>query len=777
MPPKLTLKDKVLASLREVAQHNSSSMVPPEVILWPDPELQWESVLPLLRAALPELLTLGDYKAELRQGPAVWLKCMVARTLPTADWAAGTIPVIYLPGISKKDLRTPEPQGLHLTPLREYQFTGVVWLQDNGKEWTISAFIQNPGSGQGRRTATDTATKDTLLHALPWLFEESETLYGKGTLDAGHVLAALFPDEPACVLRWLEEGDAFLTSLEPGRQALFRTLCETRYDFTPEASQRLAVAQGLGIRRQAVWQPVWQHFTHAPHKFKELPALLRQAQPPGLGGMLTTNPESWPQVNEDQETVLRQGLLKAAAQLPPAAAAQLATLEAAHGMRRAWVWADLQLAPLAQALPHLVHLVQVATGPVPNNDLTKLRHYYEQQGYQADQAMRLALAAVSTGPDKEAVQAVVRLFYQPWLELVTDRFQQLLRADASALLPSSVPPPSEEGFVLFVDAFRLEVAQEFVAQLRQEGYEVELITAWSALPSVTPTAKAWSSPLAGIVSRQSAVADFVPQLADSGKVLNTANFRGALPQVGYSYLPLGTALQSGQRYWQEIGDVDTKGHEEQAGIVHRIPELLRRVKEAVDRALEGGAPHIRLVTDHGWLLLPGGLPKEQLSKDLVDTRWGRCALLKPGASSSLLQLPWSWNPNQFITYAPGISFFKANVEFAHGGLSLHECLVPVLTISKGGAAAGPVSGKITAQKWVNLRCTVAVEAAPEGSVVDLRTTLTDAGSTLLLHAPKAVAGGKTSLMADDAKQGQPAILVLLGPDNTILDKQSTLVGD
>lgn len=774
--PKLTLKDKVLASLREATQHNGSSMVPPEVILWLDPERQWEAVLPLLRPALPELLVLGDYNPALRQGPAVWLKCMVARVLPTADWGPAVIPVLYLPGISKRDLRSPEPQGLHLAPLREYQYMGVVWLQENGKEWTISAFIQNPGSGLGRRTATDTATKDTLLLALPTLFEDGETLYGAGTLDATQVLAALFPDESACVLRWLEDGDAFLAGLEPGRQALFQVLCETRFDFIPQPNQRLVVAERLGERRQQAWQAVWQHFTHAPQKYPGLPPLLRQAQPAGLGGMFAPNPESWPQVNEDQETALRQGLLKAAAQLPPAAATQLAALEAAHGLRRAWVWADLQQSPLAKALPCLLQLVKATTATVPNSDLATLRHYYETQGYQADQAMRNALAAVVTGPDQAAVRALITLFYKPWLELVTDRFQQLLRTDASALLPSSVPHSTEERFVLFVDAFRLEVAQEFAAQLRKDGYEVALTTAWSALPSVTPTAKAWSSPLAGIVSRQSNVADFVPQLATSGKVLNTANFRGAMPEVGYTYLPLGSALASGQRYWQEIGDVDTKGHAEQAGIVHRIPELLGRVREAVDRALEGGATRIRLVTDHGWLLLPDGLPKEQLSKDLVDTRWGRCALLKAGATSSLLQLPWSWNPQEFITYAPGISFFKANVEFAHGGLSLHECLVPVLTISKVGAAATAVVGKLTQQKWTKLRCNVMVEDAPDGATVDLRTTLTDAGSTLLVHPPKAVAGGKASLYVDDDAMGQPAIIVLLGPDHTILDKQSTLVG-
>ena len=94
------------------------------------------------------------------------------------------------------------------------------------------------------------------------------------------------------------------------------------------------------------------------------------------------------------------------------------------------------------------------------------------------------------------------------------------------------------------------------------------------------------------------------------------------------------------------------------------------VQEVMDTAFEKGIKRIKIVTDHGWLLLPGGLPKTQLNEGLTETRWGRCALIKEGAKSDLLHLPWRWNPSVFIAYAPGISFFKANQEYAHGGISL-----------------------------------------------------------------------------------------------------------
>jgi hypothetical protein len=123
-----------------------------------------------------------------------------------------------------------------------------------------------------------------------------------------------------------------------------------------------------------------------------------------------------------------------------------------------------------------------------------------------------------------------------------------------------------------------------------------------------------------------------------------------------------------------------RGHEEQAGMVNRIDELFEQVQEALNSAFERGIKRIKIVTDHGWLLLPGGLPKTQLNEGLTETRWGRCALIKEGAQAALLHLPWRWNPSVYIAYAPGISFFKANQEFAHGGISLHECLVPTLIV-------------------------------------------------------------------------------------------------
>lgn len=84
--------DALLGSLEKATTYNSNVHVPPPAILWSDQAEQWRPLLPVLREVLPHLLTLGDYYPETRTGPATWLKCMLARTLPEATWGEDVVP-------------------------------------------------------------------------------------------------------------------------------------------------------------------------------------------------------------------------------------------------------------------------------------------------------------------------------------------------------------------------------------------------------------------------------------------------------------------------------------------------------------------------------------------------------------------------------------------------------------------------------------------------------------------------------------------------------------
>ncbi len=338
---RVSIYDKVVQAINQAKQHNGNIMVKPEVILWPDPEMQLGAVIPILQELFPALLIYGTYDQSKKQGPAIWLKCMIAQTLPEADWAITEIPIIYLPGISKNDLKNIQNAGLDFQPLIEYQYTGTVFTQENGREWTILAFLQNPLNGLGIKVAQDVATKEALKKALPSIFQDPDVLFGKAIVDAGYLNNQLFPDIIPNILKWMSKGDIVLSSMDQGRKDVFFNLCKSQYDFEPDHKNIKAIAEKLGSQRNA-WKYVWQHYANAPKKYPELQELLQLAKPSDLGsGMFAFPEESWPQVNEAKEEELNKSLFALSKLHVAEAVGKLKVLEAQHGLRRNWIWAEV----------------------------------------------------------------------------------------------------------------------------------------------------------------------------------------------------------------------------------------------------------------------------------------------------------------------------------------------------------------------------------------------------------------------------------------------------
>lgn len=769
---KQSIYDKVIQALKQAEQHNSNIMVKPEVILWPDPENQWAEVIPVLQSEFPQLLIFGEYNPSKKQGPAIWIKCMVAKTLPDAKWEDDVTPIIYLPGIAKTDLRNVEEAGLQFQPLLEYQYTGILFLQENGREWTILAFVENPLNGLGLKILKDTATKDALKKVLPTIFQDNDVLHSATIIDAAYLNNHLFPDITSGILNWMCKGDIFLQKMDKGKREVFSTLSESQYEFKPEHKNIKAIAEKLGSQRNN-WKYVWQMYANAPRKFREIEELLRLAKPGDLGsGIFAFPEESWPQVNESMEEELYQALMKTSKIHAKDALEALKNLEQKHQVRRNWIWYELDYAPLANALQYLIKMVEITSTPFPSNTIGDLKEYYISKGYLADQAMRKSLAAVKTENHKSVIKALIKSIYQPWLDLITQKFQNLVAEDAS-IFTGQAAQIEKESYVLFVDAFRYELAKEFTERLIKSKYKVELETNWSAIPTVTPTAKPANSPMATSISVKSEISDFRPQL-QSGKDLQVAVFRESLAENNFKSVVNSNEIDTEINCWQEIGEIDTKGHNEQSAMVKRIDELFDQVLEVIETAFEKGIKRIKIVTDHGWLLLPGGLPKTQINVDLTQTRWGRCALIKEGTKTDLLQLPWRWNPMIFIAYAPGISFFKINEEFAHGGISLHECLIPTLLVEN--PSGSQIAAKILQVKWVNLKCAVETENAKDGFTLDIRTKYSDEKTSIVESRKREVVNNKGSVMVNDEAESQAATIVLLDENGTILDKKLTTVG-
>lgn len=769
-----SIYDKVTQALKQAENHNSNLMVKPEVILWPDPENQWTDVIEILQQEMPQLILYGSYEPAKKQGPSIWLKCMVAKMLPEANWSDGVIPIIYMPGVAKSDLRNVEEAGLDFQPLIEYQYTGVLFMQENGREWSILAFVENPLNGLGLKVLKDIATKDALKKSLPTIFQDSEILHGKTILDAEFLNNLLFPDLIPNLLKWMCKGDSFLKQMDSGRRDVFINLCKNQYEFEPDHKDIISIVKKLG-EQKGNWKYVWQLYANAPKKYTEIEDLLRSAKPADLGiGVFAIPQESWPQVNEIAEEKLLTDLTKVATLLPKEATSKLIALEESNQNRRTWIWNELGKSPLANSLQYLAEMAKTCTAAFPSSSIEELKDYYISKGLHADQSMRKALAAVKSEKDKKAVKSIIQLIYQPWLELITNKFQSHIAQDADIFTKQEAKIETEN-YVLFVDAFRYELAEEFNQRLKRLKYKVALKSNWSAIPSLTPTAKPNVSPIAISVSKTSEIVEFRPQLSN-GKDLQTAVFREQLLANGFTHVTNPGDINATGKSWQEIGDIDTKGHEEQADMVKRIEELFDQIHEALDVAFEKGVKQIKIVTDHGWLLMPGGLPKTQLNAGLAETRWGRCALIKDGAVTDLLHLPWRWNSSIFIAYAPGINFFKINEEYAHGGISIHECLVPEMIIEN--PIVENIDADIKVVKWVNLKCSIQTSDVPDGYKIDIRTKYNDVLTSVLDDSSKGkkIVGNTVTLLIDDTYEYQSATIVLLDENDRILNKKPTTIG-
>lgn len=151
MSKQITFLDALVKAVKSAGSFNQNDQVPPAVILWPDKDRQWQELQPLLRQYLP-LFALGEYDPEQHTGPAYWLLCVIDRTLPESYLAPDEIPIIYLPGISKQEIRAIEDTPKLLRPLAELQYLGALWTHKNGRDWTVSAFIQSV-VGQIRRVS------------------------------------------------------------------------------------------------------------------------------------------------------------------------------------------------------------------------------------------------------------------------------------------------------------------------------------------------------------------------------------------------------------------------------------------------------------------------------------------------------------------------------------------------------------------------------------------------------------------------------------------------
>ena len=774
-----TLGDAVVAALLESAKVNDSVQASPASVLWTDSERQWSSVVSKLREGLDRLVSLGTYQQELAQGPSVWLKCAVAGVLPEYPNTA-QLPIVYLPGVSRADLRAIESCPRDLQPLAELQYRGVFWSQSNGKDWTVNAFMSSKSGGLGLDVAQDKATQEALRQVTEAgvLFEQKIADLKNRTINAEWLLSLLAPNPIRDLLAWMNQPLTAESEWGAIRWDVFLKRCKADFGFDPTADGPLVAAELLA-KATGRWTAVWELYRDSFTSFPNVYDLLATVQPPQTGLFDAQQLlAGYPQANDEREASLRNALRDCVSLTDLQARVVILDAEKNHEVRRSWLWARMNRSSLALALEQLAKVAkateQVPTGNTPDELATS----YQSSGWTVDAAAMAALAAVSTKADLDAVSAALRAVYLPWLEAGAHRLQNaVMAAGGSGKRRRSVSEKPMDGLcTVFVDGLRYDVAVQLRSRLATLGSPT-LEARWTSLPSVTASGKAWCSPVADLIEGLATDQEFEPRVAADGKPLSAHNFRKLLMDNGVQPLAKHEAGDPSGRAWVECGDLDHYGHEHGVRLARDLDKQLDQVVERIEELSQAGWKRFRIVTDHGWLLLPGGLPKTELPKHQADTRWGRCAVLKDTAHGTSLTFGWDWCADVQVAFAPGVSCFVAGNEYAHGGISLQESLVPVIDFVANGAEVSQGSAAITSVTWKGLRCVVEVSSQAVGLSVDLRTKPAVPSSSLVATV-KPVEGGKANLaVKDDEYSGSAAVVVVLDEAGVVIQKMATTVGE
>ncbi len=715
------------------------------------------------------MISLGEYEPAARRGPAYWLRCVVAGTID-GGLLDGPV-VVYLPGVNRSELRAADPCPPELAPIAELQYRGQWFSRPNNRDWTVRALLTNRERGLGLRIADDSDTSSALLLALDRLLDEPVDRLVKQVINEDFLLELVNEDIVGTLLRWLDDPQNFRAHADTTRWTAFVQQCRSDFAFDPGTDGEITAARKLGGRR-AQWANAWRRFAETPTRYPGIVDQLRRARPNEL---IFDNVDAWPQENEEAEDQLRSRLRDFAVLTPEGARKEITVLEKDHGWRRSTVWADLEQAPLALGLDYLVTLAEVTAKPLDDAALATLVDDHLGRGWRADDAVVQALASVRSAADRAAITAACVALYREWLDNGARALQKAIgpMANAHTYTPGSPAPTTPGAITVFVDGLRLDVARRLADQLAGTGLDVATTTSLAALPTVTETAKA------ALVPAQTASLGPGPDLNAANVVTGTKAsiqvLRGLMAENGVQVLgatdtgnPSGTA-------WTETGEIDHRGHDVGARLVEFLDEEVDRLVSRIRELIDAGWTQVNVFTDHGWILLPGGLEKVELPVAATELKKGRCARLKDGAAVTVPTVPWFWDPGVRIAIAPGATCFETNKEYEHGGVSPQECIVPRLMVRPGTRAAE--APEFTKVKWLGLQCRVEFSGVAEKVTVDLRGLPAEPASSIAEQTKETSTAGKVSLFVrDEEHEGEHAHLVLVSLEGKILAQRDVVVG-
>lgn len=763
--------DKLIYEIKQAAQFNPDVQVAPKAILWPDGERLWEDSIDMLKEKLPELLVLGKYAPEQKTGPAIWLACALDNALEEQVLPADVTPIIYLPGISRTVLRNVGdlPKDLHC--IADLQFRGCYFSQESGKDWTPLAFLSSKGQGLNMEIKRDNDTKTTLLKALPSILSKQQSELKGKTLSQELLLQILTPDPERMLLGWLSDESKYKETLTESEWESFCQSMKLHYGFSPEKDGIIHAAR-LFSEAKDNWAAVWQRYTESYNTFPGIYNLLERAPKEADVFANAQTHGNCPVWNKGQENKLKDAYKNLNGAKQETALKSIKSLVKEHKDRKNLLWFNMGKSPNLAALLELEKAVELMERTYPTTTIDAMITAYYDWAWQVDLHIQNAILPFKTDTEAEAIKGVIQAVYNDWLHNINTQFQTVINKEGyPANSDKAFQLPAKNAALIFVDGLRLDWAKQLNRELSNSGISASEEIIWSVLPSITSSGKPYVSPLKALLSAETSKnTDFVPSFKDEDKKGTWANLKTQLKHHNWGLKPDGA-----KNTWIESGDIDNEGHHRGWKLPHQMETILSDITAQVQSLLEQGIETIKIVTDHGWLYLPGGLPKQELPAYLTDSKWGRCALIKETAPSDEEVYPWYWNPNVYFAAPRGIACYKAGQEYTHGGVSLQECVTLCLTISNQKTERQQTVS-IENIDWTGLRCKILANA-PESALLDIREQPADATSSLTMKTKNVTANKQVSLLVEDEDlEGEKAFVVLLDEAGNLLAQTETIIG-
>jgi hypothetical protein len=396
----------------------------------------------------------------------------------------------------------------------------------------------------------------------------------------------------------------------------------------------------------------------------------------------------------------------------------LEVVEARH--RSFWVDRDVDRQSQWEALRRLAELgqridaVRKAMGKVGVSPSSWVRAYADDGGWhELDRGYRQLeshIALMTDDPEAEQALGLVRKGYETLLRKMADGFSRAFQdADWTIddiLHQTQIYPDAVEGqpgkvAYLLVDAMRYEMGAELARHL-DSAQDVSLRPAVTALPSITPVGMAALLPGASasfsVVESQGHPAARIGSTDLLGSKERTDYFKAQRPDsvdltlgdlLGKTVSKARKAIGNANLVVVRSQEIDAVG-ETGDGLLFRqaTAVLVGNLAKAIKKLARAGVERFVVTADHGHQFSlrkgedmrtdnPGG------AKVAVHRRcWiGRGGTTPPG-TVRLQAADLSYESDLEFVFPLGLGVFKAGggLRFHHGGFSLQELIVPVLSL-------------------------------------------------------------------------------------------------